>query len=415
MSAKRALDTALLAALQAVREDIDGIATIRSLRELASNLGVQQAKEPTFRAMKAVLAQHEWPDRYKNDKEAWIAHRATYSNYRTWKKKIFPTADDQVAAVPTGQADDQVAAVPTGQADDQVAAVDQAELIALASSLSFFDLEQLDLLGGPGDDARAAEDTSVEPMPLPTGEAEAALNLEEFADQDRRVPTPPPTACLSARPDPLAHPRFPSAPQDLEALGLLERAPMPTGAAAEEDEDEADASQAGSLATEAGAESATGGGEVACAACDDDEEEASRPAVPPVFPRVSPPPPATATATLPLYPTCARKDCRCVSWNQLPGHFCCITCRGTPTCPGRACVHRDGPPVHHKPSADHRLRAAPSDVWARCIREGCPCVASFDGQPGHYCCASCRDGTPCAANYHFEPQRRARKDRRAGV
>ena len=37
---------------------------------------------------------------------------------------------------------------------------------------------------------------------------------------------------------------------------------------------------------------------------------------------------------------------------------------------------------------------------ARCIRVDCPCTVSWDCLPGHYCCKSCQDGHPCATPRH---------------
>ena len=42
-------------------------------------------------------------------------------------------------------------------------------------------------------------------------------------------------------------------------------------------------------------------------------------------------------------------------------------------------------------------------AWASCCRLGCPCTASWNGQAGEYCCATCRDGQPCRSNYHPRP------------
>ena len=36
---------------------------------------------------------------------------------------------------------------------------------------------------------------------------------------------------------------------------------------------------------------------------------------------------------------CARAGCQCVSYNGEVGYYCCHTCRGTPTSPGKACRH----------------------------------------------------------------------------
>jgi hypothetical protein len=41
--------------------------------------------------------------------------------------------------------------------------------------------------------------------------------------------------------------------------------------------------------------------------------------------------------------------------------------------------------------------------WARCVRPGCPCPASFDGLPRSHCCHTCRSGFPCSRVVHVEP------------
>jgi hypothetical protein len=37
------------------------------------------------------------------------------------------------------------------------------------------------------------------------------------------------------------------------------------------------------------------------------------------------------------------------------------------------------------------------------VTPGCPCTSTFNGEPGHPCCRTCRDGTPCVANFHTRP------------
>ena len=85
-------DMAYEAALQGVRESITGAERDRLFRILASTLDIQNAKTPTFNAMAAVLSQLAWPHKYARDKDAWVAHGAKESNYRTWKKKILAVA-----------------------------------------------------------------------------------------------------------------------------------------------------------------------------------------------------------------------------------------------------------------------------------------------------------------------------------
>ena len=52
----------------------------------------------------------------------------------------------------------------------------------------------------------------------------------------------------------------------------------------------------------------------------------------------------------------------------------------------------------HRSNRPHTQRAYP-----RCVTPGCPCTSTFNGEPGHPCCRTCRDGTPCVANFHTRP------------
>ena len=110
---------------------------------------------------------------------------------------------------------------------------------------------------------------------------------------------------------------------------------------------------------------------------------------------------------------CARPGCRCVSFDGEPGNYCCHTCRGTPTRPGKACMHRHGPDfiVHPVPTSQPRRSQGelPDGTFARCAHPECRCTASFDGNPGEHCCLTCKNGIPCQGNWHPTPQRRARK------
>ena len=49
------------------------------------------------------------------------------------------------------------------------------------------------------------------------------------------------------------------------------------------------------------------------------------------------------------------------------------------------------------------IPVAEAKWWARCVRQGCPCPASFDGLPKSYCGATCRSGFPCATAVHLVP------------
>ena len=37
-------------------------------------------------------------------------------------------------------------------------------------------------------------------------------------------------------------------------------------------------------------------------------------------------------------------------------------------------------------------------TWFKCVREGCPCEASYNGQADEFCCFTCREGEPCEDN-----------------
>lgn len=49
----------------------------------------------------------------------------------------------------------------------------------------------------------------------------------------------------------------------------------------------------------------------------------------------------------------------------------------------------------------------PMPPFARCVDKRCKCAASFNGQAGEHCCATCRRGSPCVENYHQRPFKRA--------
>jgi hypothetical protein len=42
-------------------------------------------------------------------------------------------------------------------------------------------------------------------------------------------------------------------------------------------------------------------------------------------------------------------------------------------------------------------------TWFKCVRDDCPCEASYNGQADEFCCFTCRQGDPCEANYHQLP------------
>ena len=63
---------------------------LRELRDLADFLGTRFAKESTFKAMCAVISRLNFPEKYQRDEDAWLAYRASESNYRAWKGTIMP-------------------------------------------------------------------------------------------------------------------------------------------------------------------------------------------------------------------------------------------------------------------------------------------------------------------------------------
>ena len=77
-----------IAALQGIRDGVEGEAKDKLLRELAASLGSNNAKKSTLHAMTAVISQMAWPARYARDRDAWELHGAKESNYRKWKAQI---------------------------------------------------------------------------------------------------------------------------------------------------------------------------------------------------------------------------------------------------------------------------------------------------------------------------------------
>ena len=96
-------------------------------------------------------------------------------------------------------------------------------------------------------------------------------------------------------------------------------------------------------------------------------------------------------------PSCATPGCPCTStYSGQPGEACCRTCsRGTP-CKAN---------YHERPTGHRPAQSPPQDglTYPHCATPGCPCTATFNGQPGQACCRTCRQGTPCAANFHTRP------------
>jgi len=94
---------------------------------------------------------------------------------------------------------------------------------------------------------------------------------------------------------------------------------------------------------------------------------------------------------------CVRPGCQCTaSWNGLPGCYCCKSCSG-----GTPCLTNN----HPKPSAPVPAATTPppAGTFSKCANPSCPCTSSYDGAPTSYCCKSCQKGFPCAVNVHTIP------------
>ena len=60
----------------------------------------------------------------------------------------------------------------------------------------------------------------------------------------------------------------------------------------------------------------------------------------------------------------------------------------------------------HRPAVPDEAaegKGPPHEQGPHCGMPGCPCTSTFNGQPGEACCCTCRCGTPCKANYHERP------------
>ena len=107
-------------------------------------------------------------------------------------------------------------------------------------------------------------------------------------------------------------------------------------------------------------------------------------------------------------PACTRPGCPCPStWNGRAGEHCCRACqRGKPCAePYHPLPMQHGQP-HGRPYqvGQHRTKRPSTQLtYPHCVTPGCPCTSTFNGEPGHPCCRTCRDGTPCVANFHTRP------------
>ena len=364
-------------ALRSTRDGLRGVELERCLRHLAECLGTRNAKSAVIRSLTAVLEQEAWPERYKRDEDCWTAHQASRGNFQAWRRKVRaihppapagprPTSSEEAALVPVE--DDWMARLPYLEDARSMPPPPADGIDGPQLCWSIEDMDSAFLCAVIGDSADEA---------APTGDGKASR--ERTSESSESSEGPPPSEADTAAPDA-------SLAADVSAGKTEARAASDPGV---------------------------------CQSCESAMPAAADEQPPPM--RVERAPAASAAAP------CARPGCACVSFDGQAGHFCCRTCRGTPAVPGRACCPpRDGGiAVHPRPSCAPATPAVPHEGaegdppasapfgFARCARDECRCSASFDGEPGNFCCITCRDGVPCDGDYHPKPQRRSRKGRRA--
>ena len=356
-----------IAALQGIRDGVEGAAKDKLLRELATSLGTNNAKTSTLHAMTAVISQLAWPERYSRDKDAWEQHDAKESNFRKWKAQIgnVARAVDMAAAPlerPSRSGGSSSFGQPTGTGGGECRPAANDALPDSSVSSSF---------GQHGVEVQPADTDALTTIE----ELCSTSELLQLLDDHSAPATVPPASDSTAVP-PI----------------LVPSAPVPVSASA-------------TSATTTPAASTAAASTAAAAASD---TAASNPAD---FD-------ATDASKAALDAPCAREGCRCVSYNGLPGEYCCRTCRGSHIKPGRACCDERDPlriihPVRQEEPKPRPARPPASEAgFAPCARTGCPCSASFDGLEGHYCCITCRDGKACRDDYHQKPVRRPAKGKR---
>ena len=389
---------AYTAALDSVRSEGSGMPHDRRLRLLAEHIGIAHAKTATLLALTAVLAQAANPEQFRRDQDAWDKYGVSRSSFQSMKKKLRPimTGADQ-SALP-GETTSHACPLPTATQNDddplpEVALRAELQCLVDACNASLPPAEEPAALETDGivDAALLPDDEPVLASVSPSADVVKALALLGVDAPVCRpldaVPLPTgarvgnaSTASGSPEDEPALASDPPSA--DVEPLAAL-------------DVDAFICGMFGSLDT---VPSPTGASDVivSVASHSPDDEPASASDSP-------------AAAAAP----CVRPDCPCVSYDGRAGEYCCKTCRG-----GKPCTRQQsGEPVHPLPTQPPRQRQlAPAaiEVFARCARTCCQCVASFDGKPDSYCCITCRDGTPCDKNYHFKPTRRSRKGQCVG-
>ena len=422
------------AALDAIKTGITGMERDKVLRALATSLDTPNAKSSTLKAIEAVLSQIVEPTRFKSDEQAWKAHGATERNFRRWKTNIKNIRFQ-------GKGTERMAA-QMSHGTAQVDSTERApgtlpeELWSRCWESHTSSAELADLLP---DTLDADPDADPDPVPAPDGQYQLAhVPLGQLLPDGRLSPV--------------------DALEPVEAIetsfAIVDITSEPTGGVS---------SDASSGNVSGGVSSDASGGNVSEETPDEQSPDEQSPrvvsshsastndssattsqyepngsitlpaasaataAAPPS--RASPPanaaswanvgggearnrPPANAAP-------CARPGCRCVSFDGEPGNYCCHTCRGTPTRPGKACMHRHGPDfiVHPVPTCQPRRSQGelPDGTFARCAHPDCRCTASFDGNPGEHCCLTCKNGRPCQGNWHPTPQRRARKGGRPSL
>ena len=66
-------------------------------------------------------------------------------------------------------------------------------------------------------------------------------------------------------------------------------------------------------------------------------------------------------------------------------------------------LFEETPNAKLKPSVStdtHLSESVIHDTLSACVRPGCPCTASYNGEPGFHCCRTCQQGQACSQNWH---------------
>jgi len=445
------------AAVAGIRNEVQGAARDRLLRELATALGTPNAKSSTFKAMIAVISQLIWPERYTMDKDAFKTHDATPRNYYHWRKIIRPVAMEILEAEASNGSGE--VGLTAQDVEDAMTVLDASTQLEPAAHRNLSDA----LLSG--DPLGLQDHVDVSHGSLVIGASDAAELGSQLAlpldgiDHDPIVGSGPD---LDFSLESLEQMGLGEAVRDAARAaseGYLDANEISTGPEEHCSSDAGGNTKARSNHAEASAAAGTGSGDDAAnedsprarSGCiEDTVKQCSAQPITCVTcgPEAEPDGAPTASSTAEesgstkvqvtdttsmsvlaaawegLRPArCKREGCRCVSYNGLPGEYCGHSCRGSYIRAGFACRHRqhdEGPGfiVHPVPmlppprEGAYDPRAAGSGTlatYAACARAECPCIASHDGIEGHFCCISCRDGKACGGNWHTKPQRRPRK------